>query len=196
MIPAPLNLLVTQGADLELTLTLLSGERIRVVDTALKGALTIPIKPLNQPLASGMRLYFAEYRVVLTADADIGSEFLQVEELKLAIAKNTTGQAVANLSGALAKSQVKQKLSAAAKATFLCTIPDPLEGQIVLFLDHDQTKKLDPTLPPSTVLTDVELQSRKPQNNDYHWDIDVIYNSGKIETPMGGIVVVLPGVTT
>lgn len=81
--------------------------------------------------------------------------------------------------------------------TFTPTLnPDPLTGQFSLSLTNLQTSAIPANLPPNTVLSDEELQLREPQDTDYVWDVELVYPSTRVESPLGGLVIVAPEVTT
>lgn len=198
MIPATLNLYFKKGAGFALSVTILQGGPIRVSEAVEAGATSIAVQPLKEAIASGRYVLFEDVRVQLTADASIGATTLSVVALALPIAKSTSGQVCADLTGCTARSQFKGKLSQATTPnTFAIAFADDrLTGDMSLKLTDEQTMLVPANLPIGTVISDSDLQQRDRQTNDYDWDLEIEYSDGWVESPLKGLVVVYPETTT
>lgn len=104
--------------------------------------------------------------------ADLPLEIYRGDSLKLRVTLFDQAQQPVDLTGVIAKSEIRDRPAGTIVIPFTCTITLP--NIIELFLPSDKSQ----TLPPSGV-----------------WDLQLSYGSGEVKTPLAGQVRVTADVT-
>lgn len=197
MIPARVNLCIKQGASFALTVTLLQGVALKTSTDTAANAETIALKsPVEPTLAANTRLLFgSSTRVQLSQQAEPGAMSLAIVAQPFPIVKNTTGRVLLNLSGCTLRAQIKT-VKGKLLGTFTTAIADPVSGNGLLTLTNEQTMLIPANIPLGLAFSQSDLEQREMQSGDYVWDLEIVYPDGRVESPMSGLVVVLPEVTT
>lgn len=193
--PYQRNLLVPQGTDYALTLSLTQAPEFRT-SGAEKGATTIPlVNPLQTALSDGDKLNFGsspidEQIVTLNANAAVGDESLTVTSL-VAKLERVDGAKCLDLTGYTAIASIWSNLTQSALAAFtIDLVTAPTEGRAILQLTDAQTSSLLPTLDDGVFLKESEVQAIKSQGDHYIWQVHLTNTTGVMIRPVEGFVVV------
>ncbi|NEQ45630.1 MAG: hypothetical protein F6K00_19625 [Leptolyngbya sp. SIOISBB] len=188
MNPAQYNLLIPQGTDYALTLTLTEGPSFRTTGAAV-GASSIPlVAPLRTALATGDKVNFEGAIATLAAPATVGTKTLTVEPLGFKL-ERVTGEKCLNLTGFTAIAPIYRNLSEASIAQLTADVDTaPTEGKLILTMANATSGPLPSTT--SEFLTEAELQAITEQGSHYIWQLHLTDTNSLILRPVEGFVVV------